>query len=116
MTTRSPQVGNAAARTEMDVATSMPSDSSPLAQWPFVERRRTADRRAERRAGSLSVPDVCTAREQQILQLLMQGMTNKAIAQRLGIVEDTVKKHLQHIYDKLGVRRRTLLMIKSRGE
>jgi RNA polymerase sigma factor (sigma-70 family) len=52
-----------------------------------------------------------TAREQQIVQLLMQGMTNKRIGQQLGIVEDTVKKHLQHIYDKLGVRRRALVIL-----
>jgi DNA-binding CsgD family transcriptional regulator len=36
-------------------------------------------------------------------------MTNKQIARELGIVEDTVKKHLQHIYDKIGVRRRRVL-------
>jgi DNA-binding NarL/FixJ family response regulator len=38
-------------------------------------------------------------------------MTNKQIAQTLGIEEDTVKKHLQHVYDKLAVRRRALVMI-----
>jgi len=38
-------------------------------------------------------------------------MTNKQIAQDLRITEDTVKKHLQHIYRKVGVHRRTLLMI-----
>jgi DNA-binding NarL/FixJ family response regulator len=50
-----------------------------------------------------------TAREQQIVILVRQGMTNKQIARELGIVEDTVKKHLQHIYDKIGVRRRRVL-------
>jgi DNA-binding CsgD family transcriptional regulator len=43
--------------------------------------------------------------------LLTQGMTNKQIANKLGIAEDTVKKHLQHVYKKLGVRRRALLII-----
>ena len=37
-------------------------------------------------------------------------MTNKEIAQRLSIAEDTVKKHLQHIYKKLGVPRRSVLL------
>lgn len=77
-------------------------------------RRRTTDRRQEGRALPLAGSDACTAREQQVVQLLIQGMTNKAIAQQLGIVEDTVKKHLTHIYDKLGVRRCTLLMVGRR--
>jgi DNA-binding NarL/FixJ family response regulator len=42
-------------------------------------------------------------------------MTNKQIAQDLHIAEDTVKKHLQHIYRKVGVHRRALLMIADRA-
>jgi DNA-binding NarL/FixJ family response regulator len=53
----------------------------------------------------------CTHREKQVVQLLRQALTNKQIAQQLGITEDTVKKHLLHIYNKLGVRRRTLVML-----
>ena len=52
-----------------------------------------------------------TDREMQIVGLVRQGMTNKQIGRELGIVEDTVKKHLQHIYDKMAVRRRALVMI-----
>ena len=52
-----------------------------------------------------------TTREQQIVILVREGMTNKQIGRELGIVEDTVKKHLQHIYDKIGVRRRALLAL-----
>src|SRR5688572_12742196 len=55
----------------------------------------------------------CTNREKQVVQLLRQALTNKQIAQQLGITEDTVKKHLLHIYNKLGVRRRTLVMLVS---
>ena len=43
--------------------------------------------------------------------LVKQGLTNKQIGRQLGIVEETVKKHLQHIYDKIGVRRRALLVL-----
>ena len=52
-----------------------------------------------------------TTREREIVRLVRQGLTNKQIGYELGIVEDTVKKHLQHIYDKIGVRRRSLLMV-----
>jgi DNA-binding CsgD family transcriptional regulator len=83
----------------------------------LVERRkgerRQGDRRRATRADLPPGPDasVCTSRERQIVQLLMQGMTNRQIAQTLGIAEDTVKKHLHHVYKKLGVRRRALLIV-----
>jgi DNA-binding NarL/FixJ family response regulator len=53
-----------------------------------------------------------TEREQQIVQLLRGGCTNKEIANRLGVVEDTVKKHLQSVYRKLGVHRRALVVLR----
>ncbi|HKS54622.1 MAG TPA: helix-turn-helix transcriptional regulator, partial [Steroidobacteraceae bacterium] len=80
------------------------------AEWPLVERRRGDRRRSQRqRADELNshkVAELCTARERQALALLLLGMTNKQIALDLRIAEDTVKKHLQHIYHKLGVHRR----------
>jgi DNA-binding CsgD family transcriptional regulator len=105
---------------------------------PFIERRqRTSDRRQYKR---LVAPDAdattstepgtppplpdsptvnrrqpCTDREREIVELLRCGMTNKQIAQQLGIVEETVKKHLQHVYDKFGVRRRALVMLGQVG-
>lgn len=48
-----------------------------------------------------------TAREQEVMQLLAAGMTNKEIAQRLGITENTVKFHVNGILGKLGVETRT---------
>ncbi len=42
-----------------------------------------------------------SSREQEVLQLLTQGMTNKQIAAKLGIVEGTVKSHLKSILAKL---------------
>lgn len=84
-------------------------------EWPFVERRRNDRRSGDRRRpgdrDSHKAARLCTARERQALALLLLGMTNKQIAQELRITEDTVKKHLQHIYRKVGVHRRALLMI-----
>jgi LuxR family maltose regulon positive regulatory protein len=45
-------------------------------------------------------------REQQVLQLLAQGQSNQEIAQALVIVLDTVKRHVSHIFAKLGVTNR----------
>lgn len=54
-----------------------------------------------------------TSREAQVVEHLRQGATNKEIARRLGIMEDTVKKHLQSIFCKLGVHRRGLVMLRQ---
>jgi DNA-binding NarL/FixJ family response regulator len=61
--------------------------------------------RTAKAAGTLS------RREKEIVEFLRQGMTNKEIACRLDIKEDTVKKHLQGVFGKLGVRRRTLVAL-----
>lgn len=44
-----------------------------------------------------------TPREEDILALLLTGMSNRAIARRLGITERTVKNNLHTVYRKLGV-------------
>lgn len=43
----------------------------------------------------------------------MQGMANRQIAHALGIAEGTVKKHLHHVFVKLGVRSRALLIVEQ---
>ena len=45
--------------------------------------------------------------EQEVLELLSQGMANKEIATTLSLSVDTVQYHLKHIYAKLHVRSRT---------
>jgi DNA-binding NarL/FixJ family response regulator len=49
-----------------------------------------------------------TARELEILQLVLAGYTNKAIAVEIYISEKTVEFHLDHIYTKIGVRTRLM--------
>jgi len=49
-----------------------------------------------------------TQRELQILQLVLEGRTNKAIAGELYVCEKTVEFHLHHIYAKIGVRTRMM--------
>ena len=49
-----------------------------------------------------------TPRELEILQLVIAGYTNKAIAAEIFISEKTVEFHLDHIYTKIGVRTRLM--------
>ncbi len=48
-----------------------------------------------------------TARERTVLELVCDGLTNKEIGRKLGIVETTVRGHVQLIIQKLQVRNRT---------
>lgn len=47
-----------------------------------------------------------TRREREILAAIVTGLTNREIAEKLSISEDTVKHHLSRIFDKVGVSRR----------
>jgi DNA-binding NarL/FixJ family response regulator len=49
-----------------------------------------------------------TSRELQILQLILSGYTNKAIAAEIFISEKTVEFHLDNLYTKIGVRTRLM--------
>jgi DNA-binding NarL/FixJ family response regulator len=62
--------------------------------------------------GALDANDSLTGRESQVVAHVRQGFTNKEIARRLGIQEDTVKKHLQAVFGKLGVHRRALIALR----
>lgn len=53
-----------------------------------------------------------TDREREVLELVMHGHANKAIADRLGVTVAAVKFHLQHIYEKLHVHSRTEAALK----
>lgn len=50
--------------------------------------------------------DTLTPRERQILALVAEGLSNKAIAQQLGISDTTTKNHVHNILDKLGAQSR----------
>jgi DNA-binding CsgD family transcriptional regulator len=52
-------------------------------------------------------PESLTARELEVLELIAEGLPNKAIAARLGISDQTVKFHASSIQGKLGAANRT---------
>ena len=74
--------------------------------WTRDELRRVTGALATPRlAADVEVP--LTQRESEVLRQLSLGLTNKEIAQALGISYETVKEHVQHILRKIGVSDRT---------
>ncbi|HUF59090.1 MAG TPA: helix-turn-helix transcriptional regulator [Actinomycetota bacterium] len=55
-----------------------------------------------------------TPREREVVRCVAAGLSNEEIAQRLWIEVPTVRKHLEHVYGKLGVRSRTAAVAKLR--
>jgi DNA-binding CsgD family transcriptional regulator len=54
--------------------------------------------------------DPLTGREQEVLQLILSGKSNREIAESLHITENTVKTHVRNIYSKYAVRSRAELI------
>jgi len=102
----------------LDVETQVPSDpSAPIRQvaaghgtidQSLTRRimREFAQRRSLQPVTTSHESDVLTGREQEILRLLAQGMSNDEIARELFVETSTVKSHLARMLPKLGVRSR----------
>jgi DNA-binding NarL/FixJ family response regulator len=81
------------------------------AQW--LERRSTGhllDKFLQLEARRRQIESGLTLREVEILRMVDAGLRNKEIANRLSISEGTVKVHLHHIFEKLGVPNRLELL------
>ncbi len=63
---------------------------------------------------ALSTAASVTEREQQVLRLIANGLSNREIAAQLSFAESTVKTHLKNIYRKLGVSSRTRAIARAR--
>ena len=62
---------------------------------------------------TLPLPEPLTRREQEVLFLLAEGLTNQAIGSRLGISANTAKFHVQALHAKLGVSSRTEAVVQA---
>ena len=52
-----------------------------------------------------------TAREEQVVALVADGLSNREVARELGLSEHTVKKYLFHVFDKVGISSRVELVL-----
>ena len=55
-----------------------------------------------------------TLREREVVALVAEGLSNAEIAARLAVSEKTVRNHLSHLFDKLGVGSRAQAMVFAR--
>ena len=64
-------------------------------------------------------PDACldslSPREMEVVALIAEGMSNKAIAARLFISQATVKDHVHQVLEKTGLKNRTTLALAYKG-
>jgi DNA-binding NarL/FixJ family response regulator len=77
---------------------------------PLPAARQTLPRPRDERNAPHAAPhpgEPLTERERDVLRLVAEGLPNREIALRLVVTVATVKKHLEHIYAKLGVHSRT---------
>jgi DNA-binding NarL/FixJ family response regulator len=77
------------------------SSMSPSVAFKLLEYVKTAPKTVH----SSSI-ELLTTREKEILELIKTGLQNKEIAEKLHISPQTVRKHLENIYDKLQVNNR----------
>lgn len=77
-----------------------------------IERALARRRQAlSRHRANVHVPwDALTPREDEVTRWVAAGKTNAEIAQITGIAEGTVKRHLTHVFDKLGLSSRAQLV------
>jgi two-component system, NarL family, response regulator DegU len=60
---------------------------------------------------SASGRSLLTPREEQVVALVADGLSNREVAGELGLSEHTIKKYLLHIFDKLGISTRVELVL-----
>ena len=102
------------AKPEKIIAAIQEAQEGGVPMTPEIARKVIGQFRTE----STTVAEVerLSPRESEVLQLVMHGLANKEIADRLGVTVAAVKWHLQHIYEKLHVHSRTEAALKLKNQ
>ncbi len=79
-----------------------------------AEMSRTPAPTRRQAVANQSLVEPLSAREIEVLDLIVSGLSNREIADQLVIAPGTVKRHINNLYGKLGVRSRTQAVARSR--
>lgn len=80
---------------------------------PILLNTLLSDQRLASIPAADSLTEALTPRETEVLELLAEGLTNKAIAQQLAVSEHTIKFHVTAIMSKLGAQSRTEAVVRA---
>ena len=89
-------------------------DASQRAHAAQVRDALASLRRSRAEPEPSAPPSLLSARELEVLGVLAEGLTNQQAADRLHVSLATIKTHVNHIYDKLGARKRTAAIARAR--
>lgn len=80
-----------------------------------LQRRRAQTKGTQNDDDAAAVYASLTPREREIVEMVAEGKTNAQVAAQLWVAPSTVKKHLEHVYEKLGVNGRTAAAARARA-
>jgi DNA-binding NarL/FixJ family response regulator len=103
--------GKASAKKLTDEQRRDKARKAALAKWSKEERQHAPSRLARLRSRDAKKAGKLTTREHEIAGYAARGRSNTEIAQHFRISVDTVKKHVGHALEKLGVSNRTELAV-----
>lgn len=92
--------------------TPLDADSLPV---PPIQMTTLADLQRDRQVDQAQQMDTLSPREREVTMLLLSGLTEKECAAKLGLSPGTVRTHVVHAYQKLGVKRRSELSARVLG-
>lgn len=82
----------------------------------LMNQNLNAGKKEEKDIRTKEFAEELTEREQEICTLMVEGLTNRQIADRLYISEGTVKNYISNIYDKTGIHDRVKLIVELTSE
>jgi DNA-binding NarL/FixJ family response regulator len=96
---------------DLDAVNFFRKDNFDRREFSRIVKKEAAS--ASTQAYPAAVLELLSEREQEVLALLIQGQTNRQIAESLTITVNTVKKHVQSIFTKLNVETRAAAVAKA---